>query len=110
MQLANLRQQAEDPHAAIRQGKARTGVAEKLAIQAKEGAIPIISDVPGFKAVVYAPDDTVMAISIFDTFEAAVESDRRGLRWASYGCGWPSDRAYIGIYGDSPFSHAERSR
>ena len=53
-------------YAAIRQGKARTGMAEELARRIKEGAIPIISDVEGFMAyyVVYAPDDTVTAISI----------------------------------------------
>ena len=47
-------------YAAIRQGKAKTGMAEELARRIKEGAIPIISDVEGFMAyyVVYAPDDT----------------------------------------------------
>ena len=52
-------------YAAIRQGKAKAGMAEALAQTIKEGAIPIISDVPGFKAyyVIYAPDDTVTAIS-----------------------------------------------
>ena len=37
-------------YAAIRQGKAKAGMAEALAQTIKEGAIPIISDVPGFKA------------------------------------------------------------
>jgi hypothetical protein len=57
-------------YAAIRQGKAKTGMAEELARRIKEGAIPIISDVPGFQAyyVIYAPDDTVTAISIFDDY------------------------------------------
>ena len=56
-------------YAAIRQGKAKPGVAEELTRAIKEGAIPIISDVSGFKAyyVVYAPDDTVTAISISTT-------------------------------------------
>jgi hypothetical protein len=46
-------------YAAIRQGKAKAGMAEELARRIKEGAIPIISDVPGFKAyyVIYAPDE-----------------------------------------------------
>ena len=49
----------------------------------KEEAIPIISDVPGFKAyyVIYAPDDTVTAISIFDDYAGAEESNRRALAW-----------------------------
>ena len=70
-------------YAAIRQGKARTGQAEELAQRIKEGLIPIISDVAGFKAyyVVYAPDDTVTAISVFDNAAGAVESNRRALAW-----------------------------
>ncbi|HYZ23449.1 MAG TPA: antibiotic biosynthesis monooxygenase, partial [Rhodopila sp.] len=70
-------------YAAIRQGKARPGHAEELARTIKEGAIPIISDVPGFRAyyVIYAPDDTVTAVSIFDSFAGAEESNRRGLAW-----------------------------
>ena len=74
----------EDPvYAAIRQGKAKTGMAEELTRRIKEGAIPIISDVPGFMAyyVVYAPDDTVTAISIFNDYAGAEESNRRALTW-----------------------------
>jgi hypothetical protein len=70
-------------YAAVRQGKAKSGVAEELARRIKEGAIPIISDVEGFMAyyVVYAPDDTVTAISIFKDYEGAEESNRRVLAW-----------------------------
>ena len=70
-------------YAAIRQGKAKAGTAEELARRIKEGAIPIISGVPGFMGyyVVYAPDDTVTAISIFNTVEQAQESNRRSLAW-----------------------------
>ena len=70
-------------YAAIRQGKAKAGKAEELARTIKEGAIPIISDVPGFMAyyVVYAPDDTVTAISIFSDDAGAEESNRRALGW-----------------------------
>ena len=70
-------------YAAIRQGKAKTGMAEELARRIKEGAIPIISDVEGFMAyyVVYAPDDTVTAISIFNNYAGAEESNRRALAW-----------------------------
>jgi hypothetical protein len=70
-------------YAAIRQGKAKTGMAEELARRIKEGAIPIISDVEGFMAyyVVYAPDDTVTAISIFNNYAAAEESNKRVLAW-----------------------------
>ena len=55
-------------YASIRQAKAKTGMAEELALRIKEGANPIISNVGGFMSyyVVYAPDDTVTAISIFN--------------------------------------------
>jgi hypothetical protein len=71
-------------YAAIRQAKAKTGTAEELARRIKEGAIPIISDVEGFIAyyVVYAPDDTVTAISIFNNFASAEEANRRAIAWA----------------------------
>ena len=48
-------------YAGIRQAKAKTGMVEELTRRIKEGAIPLISDVPGFNAyyVIYAPDDTV---------------------------------------------------
>lgn len=70
-------------YAAIRQGKAKTGMAEELARRIKEGAIPIISDVEGFMAyyVVYAPDDTVTAISVFNNYAGAEEANRRALVW-----------------------------
>ena len=70
-------------YAAIRQAKAKAGMAEELTRRIKEGAIPIISDVPGFKAyyVVYAPDDTVTAISVFNDYAGAEESNRRALKW-----------------------------
>jgi hypothetical protein len=70
-------------YAAIRQGKAKPGVAEELARRIKEGAIPIISDVGGFQAyyVIYAPDDTVTAISIFNDHVGAAESNKRALEW-----------------------------
>ena len=70
-------------YAAIRQAKAKTGTAEELARRIKDGAIPIISDVEGFMAyyVVYAGDDTVTAISIFNRYEQAEEANRRVLAW-----------------------------
>jgi hypothetical protein len=36
-------------YASIRQGKAKAGTAEELTRRTKEGAIPIISDVEGFR-------------------------------------------------------------
>jgi hypothetical protein len=81
---AILMQPEEDlMYAAIRQGKARAGKAEELTRRIKEGAIPIISDVEGFIAyyVVYAPDDTVTAISVFNNHAGAEEANRRAIAW-----------------------------
>ena len=33
------------------------------------------------KPVIYAPDDTVTAVSIFDNYAAAQESNKRALAW-----------------------------
>jgi hypothetical protein len=81
--LGEPKAKEESMYAAIRQGKARAGMAEELAARVKDGVIPIVSDVPGFMAyyVVYAPDDTVTAISIFNNVEAAEESNKRALTW-----------------------------
>jgi hypothetical protein len=69
-------------YAALRQFKAKAGKSDELAREIK-GAVPIISGVPGFMGyyVLYAPDDTVTAISIFNTVEQAQESNRRALAW-----------------------------
>ena len=70
-------------YAAIRQGKAKAGTAEELARRVKEGAVPIVSDVHGFRAyyVVYAPDDTVTAIAVFNDYAGAEECNRRMVAW-----------------------------
>ena len=76
-------------YAAIRQAKAKTGTAEVLASRIKEGAIPIISDVEGFRGyyVVYAGDDTVTAISLFNNFAGAEEANKRALAWIDQNLG-----------------------
>jgi len=67
-------------YAAIRQVKAKAGMADELASRVKD-AIPIISGVDGFMGyyVIYAPDDTVTAISIFNNVASAEESNRLAL-------------------------------
>jgi len=76
-------------YAAIRQAKAKPGQADELARRIKKGAISIISNVPGFMGyyVVYAPDDTVTAIGIFNNVEAAEESNKRALAWIEQNLG-----------------------
>ena len=106
-------------YAAIRQGRAKTGMAEELARRIKEGAIPIISDVPGFMAyyVVYAPDDTVTAISIFNDYAGADEVQQTRARvdraesctsayWASHSDGRASGSAHVGIVARSAILRA----
>ena len=64
-------------------------MAEALTRRIKEGAIPIISDVEGFRGyyVVYAPDDAVTAISIFNDYSGAEESNRRAMAWIEQNLG-----------------------
>jgi hypothetical protein len=70
-------------YAAVRQYKSKPGMADQLAERVKD-IVPIISGVPGFMGyyVIYAPDDTVTAISIFNRVEEAEESNRLALAWA----------------------------
>ena len=69
-------------YAAIRQVKTKPGAADEFAQRVKD-AIPIISGVSGFMGyyVVYAPDDTVTSISIFNSVAEAEESNRLALAW-----------------------------
>ena len=69
-------------YTAIRQVKAKPGMADELA-EIVKCRVPIISGVSGFMGyyVIYAPDDTVTAISIFNKVEEAQESNRRALAW-----------------------------
>ncbi len=69
--------------AAIRQAKAKPGMADELANRIKKGAVAIISNVPGFMGyyVVYSSDDTVTAISVFNDFAGAEESNKRAMAW-----------------------------
>jgi hypothetical protein len=69
-------------YAAIRQAKAKSGMADELASRIKD-VIPIISSIQGFMGyyVIYAPDDTVTAISIFNNVASAEESNRLALAW-----------------------------
>jgi hypothetical protein len=69
-------------YAAIRQVKTKPGMADELAHRIKD-AIPIISSVPGFMGyyVIYAPDDTMTAISVFNNVASAEESNRLALDW-----------------------------
>jgi hypothetical protein len=84
-------------------------MSEELARRIKEGAIPIISDVEGFRAyyVVYAPDDTnsdqhlqrlrgSRGVKQARARVDRAESDAPAGR-ASYGDGRAGDRAHLGV-------------
>jgi heme-degrading monooxygenase HmoA len=71
-------------YAAVRQYKSKPGQADQLAERVKE-LVPVISGVSGFMGyyVIYAPDDVVTAISIFNKVEEAQESNRLALEWVA---------------------------
>ena len=69
--------------------------------------------------VVYAPDDTVIAISLFNNFAAAEESNKRALAWIEHDLaplldragdrdGRAGDRAHAGLIGDLRSNGARR--
>ena len=70
-------------YASIRQARAKSGSADELASRIKKGAVAIVSNVPGFMGyyVIYAGDDTVTSISLFNDFAGAEESNLRALAW-----------------------------
>ena len=76
-------------YAAIRRGKAKSGSAAEVTRRVTEGALPLISSMPGFKAyyLVYAEDDTVTVISIFEDQAAAEESNAQMLDWVKQNLG-----------------------
>ncbi len=75
-------------YAAVRQYRSRPGMADQLAEKVKE-LVPVISGVSGFMGyyVIYAPDDTVTAISIFNRVEEAQESNKLALDWVQKNLG-----------------------
>jgi hypothetical protein len=69
-------------YAAIRQVMVKPGSVDAL-VELTKGLVPIISGVSGFMGyyVVYAPDDRVTTVSIFNTVAEAQESNRLALGW-----------------------------
>ena len=64
-------------------GQSKVWDGRRAGSASQRGSYPDYQRRPGFKAyyVIYAPDDTVTAISIFDNYAGAQESNRRGLAW-----------------------------
>ena len=69
--------------AVIRRYNTHQGAAEKIVQRVREGFIPLISKLPGFVSydVVRAADGTLLSVSVFETREAADESNRLASDW-----------------------------
>src|SRR3954453_8883949 len=64
-------------------GESKVGYSRRTRSSSEAGCHPDHQQCPGFLGyyVVYAPDDTVTAISVFNSVEGAQESNRRALAW-----------------------------
>ena len=61
------------------------GTSEEFLRRVRRGFVPLISQVPGFRAyhVLQVRDDEVISVSIFDTQAGAEESVRRAADWVA---------------------------
>ncbi len=71
-------------YAAIRRGKGNPGSQNELARRIQESGVPLFRDLPGFVAYFFVNlgNDEGQSISIFETQEAAEESNRLVADWA----------------------------
>jgi heme-degrading monooxygenase HmoA len=60
-------------HAAIRQTKLKPGTKDEVIKRAREGALPLITGAPGFKAyyMVIGGDGSITTVSVFEDKAAA---------------------------------------
>ena len=67
----------------IRRGEANPGAAPEIARQVKDGFVPIISEVPGFKAyyMVDLGENMLATVSVFEDQAGAEESNRQAADW-----------------------------
>jgi hypothetical protein len=70
-------------YAAIRRYKIVPGSVGGLTKEVKEGFVPIVSNVPGFKQYfwVNAGDDVMFSVSVYENRAGAEESVRRAADW-----------------------------
>ena len=70
-------------HASIRKYRIGTGAVPALVVRVEDGFVPIIGKLPGFVSymVVDAGDGVVASVSIFDTEEAAEQSNSAAAAW-----------------------------
>ena len=70
-------------HAAIRQTKLKPGTSEEVIKRAREGALPLITGAPGFKAyyMVLGDDGSITTVSIFEDKAAAETCNAQVMGW-----------------------------
>jgi heme-degrading monooxygenase HmoA len=71
-------------YAAIRRGKANPGSINEVARRLQDGQVPTLRNLPGFVAYYFVNlgNDEGASISVFDTRDAAEESNRLSINWA----------------------------
>jgi heme-degrading monooxygenase HmoA len=72
-------------YASVRKYYITPGTAEEFLRRVRGGFVPLISQVPGFRAyyVLQVRDDEVISVSIFDSQAGAEESVRRAAEWVA---------------------------
>jgi hypothetical protein len=70
-------------YAVIRRGKANPGSLNELARRIQDGMVPTFRNLPGFVAYTFVNlgNDEATSISVFETQDAAAESNRLGVDW-----------------------------
>lgn len=70
-------------YASIRKYKIRTEPVATLAVRVEDGFVPIISRLPGFVSymVIDAGDGVVASVSVFESEEAAEQSNAAAAQW-----------------------------
>src|SRR5216683_5857105 len=74
---------ADSMFAAIRRGKIKPGMAGEFAKRVKDGALPVMKQMDGFKAyyLVMGADDTVIAVSLYTNKVIAEASTQKLPPW-----------------------------
>jgi hypothetical protein len=76
-------------YAAIRQTKLKPGTSEEVIKRAREGALPLISSVPGFKAyyMVLGDNDALTTVSVFADKASAEACNVKVMDWIKQNMG-----------------------
>ncbi len=78
------RKEQPSMHAAIRRGKANPGSVNEVARRLQDGIVPTLRNLPGFVAYYFVNlgNDEGMSITVFETRDAAEESNQLSVNWA----------------------------